>query len=127
VYDNFKYVKNKFNFKENKKRISGTFQNYDSIDDIIDPLYYYMQYIKFGFGRSLRDASRMLQNNHLTRSEAIDFVTKYDGEFPDDQIDKVLEYLNCSLLEFNENIDKHRNKEIWTLNGNQYIKNFNIE
>ena len=127
VYDNFKYVKNKFDFKENKKRISGTFQNYDSIDDIIDPLYYYMQYIKFGFGRSLRDASRMLQNNHLSRSEAINFVTKYDGEFPDEQIDKVLEYLNCSLLEFNENIDKHRNKEIWTLSGNQYIKNFNIE
>ena len=26
----------------------GTFQKYDSLDDYIDPLYYYMQFIKFG-------------------------------------------------------------------------------
>ena len=50
-----------------------------------------MQYIKFGFGRSLRDASRMLQNNHLSRSEAINFVTKYDGEF---QMNRLIRYLN---------------------------------
>ena len=122
VYKNYKYVKKNFGFKENSKRISGTFQNFDSMDDIIDPLYYYMQYIKFGFGRSLRDASRMLQNNHLSRAEALDFVKKYDGEFPQDEIDKVLNYLECNLIEFNENIDSHRNKEIWTLKGNKYIK-----
>ena len=52
VYKNYEYVKKHYGFKENISRISGTFQNYDSMDDLIDPLYYYMQYIKFGFLKS---------------------------------------------------------------------------
>ena len=31
------------------KRTSETFTNFDSSDDKIDDLYYYMQFIKFGF------------------------------------------------------------------------------
>ena len=45
------------------------FKKYDSLDDYIDPLYYYMQFIKFGFGRALRDASRLIRNNHLERDK----------------------------------------------------------
>ena len=33
----------------------GTFTNFDSLDDKIDDVYYYMQFIKFGFGRTTRD------------------------------------------------------------------------
>jgi N-acetyl sugar amidotransferase len=127
VYENYKYVKEKFNFREKERRISGTFQNYDSMDDAIDPLYYYMQYIKFGFGRALRDASRLVQNKHLDRNEALSYVRKYDGEFPEEDLYKILEYLDCTLSEFNENIEKHRNKEIWSLVGNEYKLNFNIK
>ena len=32
-----------------------TFTDFDSLDDKIDCLYYYMQYIKFGFGRATRE------------------------------------------------------------------------
>jgi hypothetical protein len=127
VYENYKYVKEKFGFKENENRISGTFQNYDSMDDIIDTLYYYMQYIKFGFGRALRDASRLIQKKHLDRNKALDYVKKYDGEFPKEDLYEILEYLDCSLIEFNENIEKHRNKEIWHLKGNEYKLNFDIK
>ena len=37
-----------------------------------DDLYYYFQYVKFGFGRTVRDASRFIQNGHLTREEGLD-------------------------------------------------------
>ena len=127
VFENYKYVKKEYNFQENNTRISGTFQNYDSMDDLIDPLYYYMQFIKFGFGRALRDASRLVQNNHMSRDEALRMVKNYDGEFPNEKINEVLEYLDCNLVEFNENIDKHRNKEIWNLVGNKYIQSFEIK
>ena len=127
VYENYKYVKDKFGFKEKDSRISGTFQNYDSMDDEIDPLYYYMQYIKFGFGRALRDSSRLIQNGHLNRKEAIEHVNKFDGEYPEEKLNEVLKYLDCSIIEFNENINKHRNKEIWSLQGNDYKLNFKIE
>ena len=33
-----------------------------------------MQYIKFGFGRCIRDASRFIQNGHLTRDEGLNLV-----------------------------------------------------
>lgn len=126
VFENYKFVKNKYGFLENETRISGTFQNYDSMDDMIDPLYYYMQYIKFGFGRALRDSSRLIQNKHLLRDEAIKLVKKYDGEYPEENLNEVLKFLNCSLIEFNEIIDKHRNKEIWSQKGNKFQLNFNI-
>ena len=50
----------------------------------------------------------------------------YDGEFPNENINEILEYLNCDLIEFNENIDRHRNKEIWKLDGNEYKRTFEI-
>ena len=33
-----------------------------------------MQFIKFGFGRAIRDASRHIQNNIFTREEGLDLA-----------------------------------------------------
>lgn len=124
VYENYKYVKEKFGFKNNLKRISGTFQDYDSMDDKIDPLYYYMQLVKFGFGRSLRDASRLLKNGHISLDKAKKYIKKYDDEFPDENLIDVLEYLNIEKNELSEIIDHHRNKEIWIKKNNNFELTF---
>ena len=56
IFENYKLIENKINFKlAPKGRTDGTFSGYDSIDDKIDNLYYYMQFIKFGFGRCVRE------------------------------------------------------------------------
>jgi N-acetyl sugar amidotransferase len=127
VYENYKFVKDRFGFKENDKRISGTFQNYDSMDDHIDPLYYYMQYVKFGFGRCLRDASRLVQNNHLSRDKALQYIEKYEGEFPEEVLHQCLNYLDLDLVQFNEIVEKHRNNEIWKKEGNEIKLNFKLK
>ncbi len=115
MYENFIYTKEKIpNFKlDPNGRTEGTFTNFDSLDDKIDPLYYYMQYIKFGFGRATRDSCRMLQNNHTTRSEAIINAKKYDGEYPERNIKDILKYLSLTTDELDSIINKHRNPEIW--------------
>jgi pyruvate kinase len=79
MFDNYNYVKKILpNFKENLEgRTEGTFTNFDSLDDKIDDLYYYMQYIKFGFGRSTRDVSRFIQNGHLNKLNGLKFIKKY--------------------------------------------------
>ena len=126
MFENYEYVKKKLpDFKENPfGRTEGTFTNFDSLDDQIDDLYYYMQYIKFGFGRATRDASRFIQNNHMKRNEAIKIVRKYDGEFPYRNIEKVIRFLNISELELDEIINKHRNLEIWKKKNNNWeLKN----
>ena len=115
MLENYHYVKLKMpNFKTNPHgRTKGTFTDFDSLDDKIDALYYYMQYIKFGFGRATRDSCRMIQNNQMTREEAIELARKYDGEFPEDDFDEVLNYLELNQESFEEIVNKHRNTEIW--------------
>lgn len=113
-YENYLYIKNKINFRICLQgRTEGTFTNFDSLDDKSDNLYYYMQYIKFGFGRAVRDASRMIQNKQLTREEALEFAQKYDHEFPALYFKDMLEYMNLKEDEFYATVDKHRNPEIW--------------
>ncbi|OGV49316.1 MAG: hypothetical protein A2X49_04140 [Lentisphaerae bacterium GWF2_52_8] len=115
MYENYVYIKdNVKDFKINPRgRTTGTFTNFDSLDDKIDPLYYYMQFIKFGFGRTIRDASRMMQNGHLPREQALEYINKYDGEFPEEHFEEVLDYFQLSREEFTQIVDKHRNPEIW--------------
>lgn len=122
MFDNYNYVK-KFlpSFKENLQgRTEGTFTNFDSLDDKIDDLYYYMQYIKFGFGRATRDASRFIQNGHMNKLEGLKFIKKYDGEYPQRNLEIVLDYLSLKENDFNEIIDKHRNLEIWRPKNNNW-------
>ena len=122
MYENYQYVKSQLpNFKTAiNGRTSGTFTNFDSLDDKIDDVYYYMQYIKFGFGRATRDSCRMIQNNQLTRSEAIDYARKYDDEFPNYNLKEVLDYLGLNKIDFDTIVDKHRNQEIWKSSNNSW-------
>ncbi len=127
MYENFQYLKDKIDFKRHPiGRTPGTFTNFDSLDDKMDDLYYYMQFIKFGFGRTVRDTSRFIQNNHMTREEAIAFAQKFDGEFPDQNLDEVLEYLNLTKDEFYVIVDKHRNEEIWKKENGQWKLRFPV-
>ena len=115
MLDNFEYVKSKMpNFQTNPDgRTEGTFTDFDSLDDKIDNLYYYMQYVKFGFGRATRDSCRMIQNNQMTRQKAIELARKYDNEFPSKDFNEVLSFLDLNEDEFEEIVNKHRNDEIW--------------
>lgn len=124
-WSNYEYVKKHIDFQESPcGRSEGTFTRHDSLDDKIDDLYYYMQYVKFGFGRAIRDASRMIQNGHLDREEGLELCRKYDGEFPRRHLKEVLEYLSLTEAEFDDIIDKHRNKELWHLdNGRWKLRN----
>jgi N-acetyl sugar amidotransferase len=119
TYENFKYIKDKIDFKI-EERTEGTFTNFDSLDDIIDPLYYYMQYIKFGFGRCIRDCARMIQQGHLSIEKAKEYIIKYDGELPEKNLNLYLEYLNINYGKFFEIIDSHRNEEIWLKKNNKW-------
>ena len=121
VNRNFEFIKNKINFEcHENNRSPGTFTNYDSLDDHIDSIYYHFQYIKFGFGRCWRDASRHMQLNKLERDKAIKLINEYDHELDGKDLTKTLDYLKMSRLEFFDIIEKHRNIEIWKKSGNRY-------
>lgn len=122
VTENYKYVSEQFPFTGNARgRTYGTFNDYDSVDDAMDDLYYYMQYIKFGFGRCLRDCARMIQRGKMSRQEAFALITTYDGEFPQDTIDICLEYLRMTESEFMETVNRHRSPSIWESQAGEWV------
>ena len=128
MFDNYNYIKDKIGFElAEGGRSSGTFTNFDSLDDKADNIYYYMQYVKFGFGRCIRDSCRFIQNGNMTREEALEAVKKYDGEFPEQYFDEMLDYLQLSREEFIEIVDKHRNQEIWQNDGEEWRLTFDVQ
>jgi N-acetyl sugar amidotransferase len=114
MLENFRFLHEKIPFATHPEgRTPGTFTDFDSLDDKSDNLYYYMQFVKFGFGRAVRDACRMIQNDQLTRAEALELARLYDGEFPEEHLDDMLDYVEMSREELLETIDLHRNPELW--------------
>lgn len=126
MLENYRYIRDAVPsfMTEPSGRTSGTFTDFDSLDDKIDNVYYYMQMVKFGFGRATRDACRMIQNNQMTREEGLDLVRKYDDEYPQTHLVEVLDYLDMAENEFTDIVDKHRNDEIWFRNGNRWELRF---
>ena len=48
ILDNWNFIKDKIDFRTAENgRTDGTFTDFDSLDDKIDNLYYYMQFVKF--------------------------------------------------------------------------------
>ena len=126
MFENYKFISEKLpEFKTVKNgKTDGTFTNFDSLDDKIDNIYYYMQYIKFGFGRATRDACRMIQNNQMTRKEGLELVKKYDHELPKLYFKDSLDFLDMNEIEFFDIVNKHRNNEIWEQNNNDFKLRF---
>jgi N-acetyl sugar amidotransferase len=128
VNENISYVNRFFEFQTNSRgRTYGTFTDYDSVDDYMDDLYYYMQYIKFGFGRCLRDVSRQIHHERISREDGLKLITAYDGEFPEETIGLCLEYLKISRKEFEEIVDKHRPPYIWQKISNQWVHKYSLK
>jgi len=123
IYQNALLCRDMMGFERKKQRgrgfewwgrSDGSFEGFDSIDDKIDDLDYYLMHIKFGFGRASRMASRLIQLGHMDRDTGLQMVRRFDGEFPESYFGDILEYVGMTRPELDELVDKHRNPEIWT-------------
>lgn len=128
MYENYQFLRDKIDFHTAPGgRTDGTFTDYDSLDDKIDTLYYHLQYVKFGFGRAVRDASRLIQNGHLTRAQGLEYARAYDHECPHTYFADQLEYLGMTEAELRRIVDLHRNPELWKEEGGQWKLRFPLE
>lgn len=84
----------------------GTFTNYASLDDLTRDLHVYLQYVKFGFGRCVADASVEIRRGRMTREQGVEVCRKVDGAFPVEVLPAYLDYYEMSEGEFWELIDK---------------------
>jgi len=121
--ENVDYVIKNTGFQRDPQRSTGTYTNYASLDDKLDGLHYYMAYIKFGIGRATADVCSAIRDGIMSRDEAIDIVSKYDGEFPNRYLDEVLEYLSLNMTELHSIIDMYRPPHLWKkVNGEWKLK-----
>jgi len=117
---NYKIAKKYLKFKPLSTRSQGTFTNFAQIDEATYDFHYYMQFIKFGFGRATSDASHQIRDGLITRDKGVDLVHKYDGEFPNKYEKEFLEYLSIKKTHFNKILDKFRNPIIWKKNKTKW-------
>ncbi len=100
-------------FKPNNERSEGTYSKYSSLDDKIDGFNYWTTFVKFGVGRATYDASQEIQQRHITRSEGVALVRRFDGEFPARYFPEILEYLSLTPYEFHAIADRFRSPHLW--------------
>ena len=118
--ENFYYAVDNTGFQPNEKRIDGTYQKYQSIDDKTDGFFYYTAYIKFGCGRAMYDSSQEVRNGHLTKEEGLGLIKQFDGEFPKTHEKDFLDYISMTREEFDHICDKFRPEHIWEKKSNRW-------
>ena len=109
--ENFYYAVKNYNFEVNPNgRSEGTYNKYASLDDLTDPLHYYLSYIKFGIGRATSDAAHEIRDGHINREEGIALVKKFDSEKPKVSLDSTLDYLNITEKDLDKITEAFREK-----------------
>ena len=118
--ENFYYAVENTGFQPNSERTEGTYSKYASLDDKLDGMHYYMRYIKFGLGRCVEDVSHEIRDGHISRSEGINLIKKYEGEFPERYFENFLNYLEISKEHFWDVVDSWRAEHLWEKRGNKW-------
>ena len=112
-YRNYLISKKKFNLKENKEGNLGTFTNFAQNDQAMFALHTYLMYLKFGFGRATQDAGIEIRRGAMTREQGLNLVNLYDNHYPEEFVEKYLEYFQMKKKEFDTVIDFWANKKIF--------------
>ena len=126
-YHHYIVAKEKLGLVERDQRNIGAIENFSATDTNLIHLYFYMMYIKFGFGRTTSEIGNEIRRGAMSRSQAINLTKKLDGEFPEEHIDSYLENYDMTLDEFNEVIDKWANKELFTKKDGRWSPLFELK
>lgn len=126
-YKHYKVAKEQLGLLEKKERSVGSYENFSTTDTYIVWLYYYLMYLKFGFGRTTQLVGTDIRSGLMTREQAIDLVKKFDGEFPEKYVPYYLKYYNMTREEFDVVLDKWANKDLFTKINGKWIPIFEVK
>ena len=115
------YAYNNTGFKPRPFRSQGTFQKYSSIDDKIDDLHFYTQFIKFGFGRATVDSCIEIRRGSMEREQALSLIKIYDGKFPYEFLQLYLDYFKMNKKKFIKVLFKHTDKSLFRIKNDKII------
>lgn len=117
----------KHGFQVRKEGPKTGYYNYADIDDDFISIHHYLKWYKFGFTRLFDNLSIEIRNGRMAYGEAIEIIKETGVQRPDDDIQKLCDFLEISEEHFNEIIESFRNHDIWHKeNGTWKIKDFII-
>lgn len=99
--------------REDKPELTGRINPYNSVDGDIQIVNQMIKYYKLGFGFVTDEVCYYIREGIMTRSETIDLVKKYDGRCGDNYIEEFCKYIDITVKEFWEIVDKHVNKNLF--------------
>lgn len=122
-------VSKQYGFKESEAPPQTGYYNFADIDDnFIIPVHHWLKWYKFGFTRLWDNLSLEIRNKRITREEAISIIRDVGEEYPENAINKLCSWMDISQEQFQQIIEKFRNKNIWKYGaGHWYIPEFLID
>lgn len=125
-YRNYLLAKKECGLEEATIKNSGTFTNFSQNDQALYALHTYLMYLKFGFGRANQDACIEIRRGAMDRSQAINLVRLYDGEYPEMYLEEYMAYYEITKEEFDLILDKWVNKQLFSKVDGIWKPNFTI-
>jgi hypothetical protein len=112
-YRNYLVAKQHCGLKEAEESNNSTFTNFAQNDQALYALHTYLMYLKFGFGRANQDASIEIRRGAMDRTQAVNLVELYDGQYPHEFFESYLEYYKLSSREFDSILDCWANQDLF--------------
>ncbi len=126
-YRNYLVAKEHCGLRENEDSNTGTFTNFSQNDQALYALHTYIMYLKFGFGRANQDAAIEIRRGAMDRSQAVNLVNLYDGQYPDEFIDQYLDYYRMTAEEFDAVLDRWANRSLFEKVDGRWRPMFRVE
>jgi N-acetyl sugar amidotransferase len=125
-YKHYLVAKEHCGLEEKTERGVGTFDNYSTTDTELIWLYFYLMYLKFGFGRATNVVATEIRRGAMTRKQAVNLVRKYDGEYPEQYVETYLKYYDMTQGEFDAVLDKWANKDLFEKQNGRWVPKFTV-
>ncbi len=99
--------------REEKPWETGDLFGISALDEDWVTLNQMMKYLKYGFGKITDYVNEDIRNKRISRDEGIILCEKFDGKCSEKYIDSFCRYINISLNQFWEQIDKTVNYKLF--------------
>ncbi len=111
-----------YGWKPAEKPFERTYRLMSNLDDRYENgIHDLMKFIKFGYGRATDHASKDIRSGHMTRSQGLDMVKKYDHIVSSD-LYYWLDYVDMKEEEFWIIADSFRDPRVWWIKDDLWWK-----
>jgi hypothetical protein len=112
----------KYSWKPREGSFQRTYRKISNLDDKYENgAHDLLKFIKFGYGRASDHACKDIRDGHMSRTEAIEMVRKYDHVVSDD-LYEWLEYVEITEEEFWRVADSFRSPKVWSIQNGHWVK-----